>query len=119
MRLALPIKEGLIVKRPEEAESVLLLDTEENEILSSEEIPVLNNNIIEILKEHDVDTFICTSLSTRLMIELARNNIEIVGGVRGNAIREAKKYLLGEVEENDFILDCGDVNCSGDCSKCH
>lgn len=72
-----------------------------------------------LLKEHDVDTFICTSLSTRLMIELARNNIEIVGGVRGNAIREAKKYLLGEVEENDFILDCGDVNCSGDCSKCH
>lgn len=51
MRLALPIKEGLIVKRPEEAESVLLLDTEENEILSSEEIPVLNNNIIEILNK--------------------------------------------------------------------
>ncbi len=120
MKIALPTIEGLIAKKADEAKTLSLFGTDDDEILSSEEIIVSSEKeLVSVLKERRVDVFICLSLSSKLVIDLALANIQIIGGIRGKAEKAIKDYLLGELEGDDFTLDCESGSCNGDCSHCH
>lgn len=116
MITALPDKSGLIPKKAEDAEKLIISD--ENSLI--EEIPVNGKDeIISVIKEKNVGSFICLSLGVEMMIDLALNNIEIIGGARGRTEDVLRSYLSGNLETDDFTLDCKGGSCSGDCSKCH
>ena len=120
MRVALPVREGLIEKKAEGAESIALYDIEEGEILSEEKLDAAGEeNIVALLKEREVEAFICLSLGAKMVIDLALGNIEIIGGVRGRAADAVRKFASGTLEEDDFELDCVGAECIGDCSRCH
>ncbi len=119
MRIAIPVREGLIERRAQEAHALNLYDTDEDEILSKEVVIVSGeDDILRKLKETGRDTFICLSLDPKMVIDLSLRDIQIVGGVSGNADIAVKQYISGTLEENDLVLDC-DGNCNGDCSQCH
>ncbi len=120
MRIALPTIENLIIRKADEAKTLSLFDTDDDEILSSEEINISSENeLVNVLKEKAIDVFICLSLSSKLVIDLALADIEIIGGIRGKAEKAVKDYLKGELEGDDFTLDCESGSCNGDCSHCH
>ena len=120
MRGALPVKEGLIEKKAEDAAVIALYDIEEDESRSREEIPVDGEeSITALLKYREADAFICLSLSSKMLIDLALDDIQIIGGVRGKAEYAVRKFASGTLEEDDFQLDCDGKECSGDCSRCH
>lgn len=120
MRVALPVREGLIEKKAEDAPTVALYDIEEDEILSEEVIKVSGEEgIIALLKAKEAEAFICLSLAPKMVIDLALADIQIIGGVRGTVKDTVRKFASGTLEENDFELDCIGVECSGDCSRCH
>lgn len=119
MRIAIPVREGLIEKKAQEATALNLYDTDEDEILSKEVIEVSGEeDIIRKLRESERDTFICLSMGPKMMIDLCEDDIQIVGGVRGNADVAVKQYISGTLEADDLVLDCDGNNCNGDCSKC-
>lgn len=119
MRIALPTIEKLIIRKADEAKTLSLFDTDDA-ILSSEEICVSSEDeLVNVLKERAIDVFICLSLSSKLVIDLAMADIEIIGGIRGKAEKAVKDYLLGELEGDDFTLDCESGSCNGDCSHCY
>lgn len=120
MRIALPTIENLIIRKADEAKTLSLFDTDDDEILSSEEINVSSENeLVNVLKERAIEVFICLSLSSKLVIDLALADIEIIGGIRGKAEKAVKDYIKGELEGDDFTLDCESGSCNGDCSHCH
>ncbi len=119
MRIAIPVREGLIEKKAQDATALSLYDTDGDEILSNEVIKVSGEeDIIRKLRETERDTFICLSLDPRMVVDLSLSDIQIVGGVKGNADIAVKQYIAGTLEEDDLVLDCGG-NCNGDCSQCH
>lgn len=120
MRVALPVREGLIEKKAEDAPVIALYDIEEDEILSEEEIEVHGEeSIVALLKAKEADVFICLSLGSKMLIDLALADIQIIGGVRGTAKDAVRKFASGTLEEDDLQLDCIGAECSGDCSRCH
>ncbi len=120
MRIALPTIEKLIIRKADEAKTLSLFDADDDAILSSEEVCVSSEDeLVNVLKERAIDVFICLSLSSKLVIDLAMADIEIIGGIRGKAEKAVKDYLLGELEGDDFTLDCESGSCNGDCSHCY
>ncbi len=120
MRVALPVREGLIEKKAEDAPVIALYDIEEDEILSGEETGVRGEeSIVALLKEREADVFICLSLGSKMLIDLALADIQIIGGVRGTVKDAVRKFASGTLEEDDLQLDCIGTECSGDCSRCH
>ena len=120
MRVALPVREGLIEKKAEDAPVIALYDIEEDEVISGEETEVKGEEgIIALLKAKEVDAFICLSLGPKMVIDLALADIQIIGGVRGTAKDAVRKFASGTLEEDDLQLDCIGAECSGDCSRCH
>ncbi len=120
MKAALPVREAMIVRKAEEAETILVLDIAENGIRTAEEIAVSGEeDIVNALSSHAADTFICLSLGPKMVVDLALRDIRIIGGVRGNAMEKVREYIEGTLEEDDFTLDCDSSRCSGDCGKCH
>lgn len=120
MRIAIPVIESLIIKKADDAKEIVIFEIENNEILSCEVVMVPVSSLLPaILKEKNVDTFICFSMTSRLVIDLAMKDIHILGGVSGNARKAVENYLKGELEQEDLFLDCGTNECSGNCSSCH
>lgn len=120
MRAAVPVKEGMIEKKAEDARSVILYDIEEDEILSEETLTTSGEeDIVKKLSDHDVDTFICLSMGPKMVIDLALKDIQIIGGVRGRADDAVRRFLSCTLEEDDLTLDCIGGECNGDCSRCH
>lgn len=116
MKIALPDKEGLLPKKAEDAAKLVIYDGGS----LKEEIPVNGKDeIVSAIKEKEIEIFICQSLGVEMMIDLALNNTEIVGGARGTTESVINAYLSGTLETDDFTLDCGSGTCSGDCTKCH
>lgn len=84
MRAAIPVRDGMIEKKAEDARSVILYDIEEDEILSEETIMINGEeNLAEKLFSLGVDTFICLSLGPKMVVDLALKDIQMTGGVRG------------------------------------
>ncbi len=120
MRAAIPVRDGMIEKKAEDARSVVLYDIEEDEILSEETLEISGEeNIVRRLSSLGVDTFLCLSLGPKMVVDLALKDIQIIGGVRGKAKDAIRCFVAGTLEEEDLQLDCIGGDCNGDCSRCH
>lgn len=120
MRVAIPVRDGMIEKKAEDALSVILYDIEEDEILSEETVRISGEeNIVNTLLTLGVDTFLCLSLGPKMVVDLALKDIQIIGGVRGKAKDAVRRFVSGTLEEEDLQLDCIGSGCNGDCSRCH
>ncbi len=116
MKTAFANRLGFVIRKAEDASSLIIVDDngEKNEIpLNS------SDDILPIVEEYKVAAFVCHTLEAQLMIELAERNIEIIGGTRGKTDDIIKAYLSGELESDDFTLECTGGNCNGDCTRCH
>lgn len=116
MKTAFADKSGLITRKAEDSSALIIVDDNGDRVV----IPVNGkDDIISCIDKYKVRAFVCLTLGIDLMIELARKNVEIIGGARGRTEDVVKAYLSGTLETDDFTLDCGSGNCNGDCSRCH
>lgn len=116
MNSAFTDKSGLITRMAEDSSSLIIITDKGEKLL----VPVNGkDDIISRIDEYKVGTFVCLTLGLDLMIDLAKKDVEIIGGARGRTEDVVKEYLSGELETDDFALECGSGNCNGDCSKCH
>ena len=120
MRVACPVDlMDCIKKNAEEAEFISFYDIEEDEILSNERIKTSSSSLSSLLEGKEVDVFICSNLDIPLMIQLEKNNIEIVGGAQGKAKTVVNSWIDGTLECNDIVCPTrAEGGCSGDCSHC-
>ena len=96
MRVACPVDlTDYIKENAEEAEFISFYDIEEDEILSNERIKTSSSSLFSLLEGKEVDVFICSNLDIPLMIQLEKNNIEIVGGAQGKAKTVVNSWLDG------------------------
>ncbi len=122
MRFAVPItSDGYVYQRFSQAVSFRLYDTEEEEILSQEDIDIEEENKADSLGDLGIEAVICGSLDPESMVDLALRQIEIVGGVKGKADRSIREYLAGTLDQDDMVVECGGEGtiCTGNCSGCH
>ncbi len=116
MKTAFADKSGLITRKAEDSSALIIVDDSGEKL----EVPVNDkDDIISCIDEYKVGAFVCLTVGIDLMIELARKDVEIIGGARGRTEDVVTAYLSGTLETDDFALDCGSGNCNGDCSRCH
>lgn len=116
MKTAFADKSGLISRMAEDSSSLIIVDDNGDRV----EVPVNGkDDIISCIVEYKVGAFVCLTVGIDLMIELARKDVEIIGGARGRTEDVITAYLAGTLEIDDFTLECGSGNCNGDCSRCH
>lgn len=122
MRLAVPLTDdGYINQRFSQAITFRLYDTEEEEILSQEDIRLEEGNRASELADIGIEAVLCGNLDPESMVDLALRQIEIIGGVKGKADRSVRGYLEGTLEQDDMVVECGGEGtvCTGNCSLCH
>lgn len=122
MRIAIPLaSDGYVYQRFSQANTFRLYDTEEEEILSQEDIEIGDANRANALADIGIEAVICGNLDPESMVDLALRQIEIIGGVKGKADRSVRNYLDGTLEQDDMVVECGGEGtvCTGNCSSCH
>lgn len=116
MKTAFPNNSGLIIRKAEEATSLIIVSGCNERV----EIPLRGSlDILSCIDTNKVEAFVCHTLGVELMVQIAKRNVEIIGGARGKTDDIINEYLTGTLETDDFTLECGSGNCSGDCTKCH
>ena len=106
-------------------------DIKDNKIVSSE---IVNTNgsghgaLSAFLGDHKVNKLICGGIGSGAKTALAEKNIEIFGGVSGNADKNVEDYLAGKLKyDPDKVCshhhedghDCGEDHqgCAGNCAS--
>lgn len=122
MRIAVPVTtDGYVYQRFSQAIFFRLYDTEEEEILSVEDITIEEGNKANVLADLGIEALMCGNLDPESMVDVALRQIEIIGGVQGKADKTIRDYLALTLEQNDMVVECGGEGsiCTGNCSSCH
>ena len=128
-RIAVTYDNGEVFQHFGHSAQFKIYDIENNEIVKSEVIPTNcggHGALSGFLANLGVSKLICGGIGTGAKTALAEKNIEIFGGVSGNADEKVNDFLAGRLDwdpnkvcshHHDDGHDCGEDHhdCSGNC----
>ncbi len=131
MKIAVTYENGEVFQHFGHTSTFKFYEIKDNKIVSSE---VVNTNgsghgaLSAFLGDHKVNKLICGGIGSGAKTALAEKNIEIFGGVVGNADQKVNDYLNGKLaydpekvcsHHHDDGHDCGENHqgCSGNCEN--
>ncbi len=128
MIIAVTYQNGEVVGHFGHAEQFQLYTTDNTQIVSSVSLTPQGSGhgyMTSLMKEHGVNTVICTSMGEHAKEALLQAGIEIILGVSGNADEAVLAYLSGELipsDSNECSEGCcggSEEGCGGGCGGCH
>ena len=100
MRIAVTFENGEVFQHFGHTSSFKFYDIENNKVVSSEIVPTNGSGhgaLSAFLSNHNVNKLICGGIGSGAKVALAEKNIEIFGGVTGNADKSVDDYLAGKL----------------------
>ncbi len=131
MKIAITYENGEVFQHFGHTAQFKIYEVADNKIISSEVVPTNGSGhgaLSAFLADLGVSRLICGGIGTGAKTALAEKNIEIFGGVEGNADRNVEDFLAGKLNydpdkvcshHHDDDHDCGEDHhgCSGNCGS--
>lgn len=131
MKIAVTYENGSVFQHFGHTSQFKFYEIEDNKIVSSEIVSTNGSGhgaLSAFLGENGINKLICGGIGNGAKVALAEKNIEIFGGVTGNADQNVKDFLAGKLKydpnkvcnhHHDEGHDCGEDHqgCSGNCSS--
>ncbi len=131
MKIAVTYDNGEVFQHFGHTSTFKFYEIKDNKVISSKEVPTNGSGhgaLSAFLSEHKIDKLICGGIGSGAKSALAEKNIEIFGGVTGNADLRVNEFLEGKLKydpnkvcshHHDDGHDCGEDHqgCGGNCSS--
>ncbi|MBQ0078262.1 MAG: FKBP-type peptidyl-prolyl cis-trans isomerase, partial [Eubacterium sp.] len=122
MKIAVPFDNGNVFSHFGKAENFKIYNVENDAIVSAEVVPSVgggHSRVADMLGEMGVEVVLCTTIGGAAVQALTRHEIEIFGGVEGNADEQVEAFITGEMETSESSCDgCGGGSgCGGGCGS--
>lgn len=109
MKIAITYEEGKVFQHFGHTEKIKIYEIDNEKIVSENIVDTSasgHEKLVEFLKNNNIDTLICGGIGQGAKDALSKANIQLFGGVSGNADDVVKEYLLGKLKYNE------NVNCA-------
>ena len=100
MKIAIPLFNERVSPRFEFASRLLLATVEGNRVVEQEELTLKGYDLFQrtaLLKELNVDTFICGGIQCFVAKDLTHSNVRVISAIVGEAVNALNKFLQGSL----------------------
>ncbi|CDE84635.1 dinitrogenase iron-molybdenum cofactor biosynthesis [Clostridium sp. CAG:273] len=106
MKIAITYENGKVFQHFGHTEKIKIYQINNGKIVSENIVDTSvcgHEKLVEFLKNNNIDILICGGIGQGAKDALSKANIQLFGGVSGNADDVIEKYLLGQLKYNENV----------------